>query len=159
LQFTAVLWCLGAGALLLGLTFYCFCRAHPPLLLQQLSLHGGAARCGTSSTLGSLPTLLHAFGLTCLLAATWGGGRGALVASGVCWFGLDALGEGSCATDFPSPRARITLTRWLFKKPDLMPTCTFDWVDVIAAAVGAALPVVLHITLVALRKRRLSIEF
>lgn len=155
-RFTALLWCLGAGSLLLGIAFYGLCRAQPPLFLQLLSLHSSAPRCGASPALGALPSLLHAFAMTCLLAALWGGGRVALVASGLFWFALNALGEWTCATEFASAQARISLTRWLFLQPDLAPTCSFDLADVIAAAVGAALPVAVHMSLVLPGEERLS---
>lgn len=151
-RFSGILWGLGLAALALGMVVYFYCRPNPPLFFHLWMSHGGTAKCGQLRALNSLPSGLHAFGFTCLLGACWGGTRLALLFSAVFWFASNGLWEWACDVNFPWSHVRIQLVEWVFMRPDFLHTCTADLTDVFAAAIGAAIPVLLHFAFFSLSK-------
>lgn len=144
-RFNSLLWALGFTALAIGTAVYFVCRPNPPLMIRIWLGYRGMAHCGNPHTVASLPSCLHALGFTCLLGASWGGGRLALLMSGAFWFVANALWEWACDVNFPWTQMRMRAVQWLFRHPELVHTCTTDVMDIFAAAVGAALPILLYL--------------
>lgn len=146
-RFNSLLWALGFAALAIGTAVYFFCRPNPPLLIRIWLGYRGMAHCGNLPAVASLPSCLHALGFTCLLGASWGGGRVALLVSGTFWFVANALWEWACNVDFPWAQMRTRAVQVLLGRPELVHSCTTDVMDIFAAAVGAAFPILLYLVL------------
>jgi len=147
-KFTTILWGAGLVSLALGMAVYLACRSEPPFLIFLWTNHNNLYDCGGIEVMNSMPSALHAVGFTCLLGASLGGTRLALIVSGIFWFTTNALWEWACNVNFPWPHIRRQVVEWFLIQPGLVHACTSDLTDVFAAAVGAALPIALHIAFV-----------
>ena len=118
----------GAAALLAGLFFYLLCRTQPPPLLAPISapLHAPLL-----PVAGSWPSFLHAFAFTALLAACFPATRRRVWACALLWIAANALWECGGAA----------LAHTTTALAQMLPTG--DPFDILFAAVGACLPVLI----------------
>lgn len=134
---------LGTVALLLGAAFYLAARPNLPWALLSLRSQAPLIDATNDAWNSSLPSGLHAFAFTCLLGGCWSF-RSALLWSGGIWFTMNLSWEVVCHAAFPWQSIRQEIVAFALLMPGAKGECTFDYMDIVAAGIGALLPVTLQ---------------
>lgn len=141
---------LAAAALALGLLIYLVARppGHAALIPTGWTLATAGLGAGIQATLGTaagwLPSLLHPFGFTLLLAAALAPTRTAALGAGLLWWSIDVAAEWA-----QWPALAVPLASWLDQAgaPPLLAAYLrqgrFDPADLAATTAGALAAVLL----------------
>jgi hypothetical protein len=141
--FSRLLMLIGLGCLLLGAMLYLLTRTQLPILLSPLAIPHPILR-STSTWFLSLPSALHALAFSALLGAATGASRKSIAAAGLFLLLLNIFWELSCHPMLGLVHTVSHSVAQHFNAQWRSIACTFDMADIVAAALGALVPSLLH---------------